>query len=814
MKEDDYSAALDLSLAWTQKHPDSASGYLQTGLAFYYLGRLPEAIAALEKEKQLSHDNTEGRWELASARKTQRLFPDLPPLQPTPSDIQQEAAPWQNRLKGLLSQRRYDEIEKIATELTRSRRCAANGDWHLLFFLRGLWSARGDKRAEALWRSNHALVTQWSRARPQSQLARTVLFDSWISGAWVARGEDYVVASPEKFAARLEAATLVLQSLLDSSKAGQVQAPRSPLFYVAFFHWAQFSGIPRADYEKMFARAIAAYPDCTKFYGSKTNYLLPQWYGEPGEWERFADQSADRLGGEAGDTLYARLVCQQSEGVRAIWEDSTASWPRVKRGLEAILRRYPDSLWAGTELFYLAAIRHPSDVPTALQALQIVGGRQAKGFWRPPGLFAYNRMTMLDGAPDEPEENPLSDGPSLAFGQPVLTANSKNDKPIHFSAPISAGAVGWWTGDGDALDTIKRNDGRAYKGVSYVPGKVGQAFGLDGAGGYVKVPTSDLNPGSGPGFTVELWIRPDDVTQKRPIAGWSGTSTPGVSLWLEPAADGQGARLGADLRETSGASHRLLAEGPLIVAGEWQHVALVYRRDRGLAALFLNGNVVRERHLGDLQAQTGLDFLLGKHAYIDGGASTFRGALDEASVYNRALDTPEIQAIYLAASAGKQLASESDAVSSQEQRQTARLSSIAVARGGAVLNFCALIDGSDLVHLKGNKVWYEHRSWSLPGQGGGENQPTHVNGVNWFPSWNGNDSDFTTLPTGLPQSGMPRLSVDVLGGDNYVRNQKSALRIVQMPTAANGYEAVLLLDDDKDAGAHWCVFSLAWSAAP
>ncbi len=42
------------------------------------------------------------------------------------------------------------------------------------------------------------------------------------------------------------------------------------------------------------------------FAVSESNYLLPKWYGKPGDTERYAAQVADRIGGDEGDAVYFR----------------------------------------------------------------------------------------------------------------------------------------------------------------------------------------------------------------------------------------------------------------------------------------------------------------------------------------------------------------------------------------------------------------------------------------------------------------------------------------------------------------------------
>jgi hypothetical protein len=78
-------------------------------------------------------------------------------------------------------------------------------------------------------------------------------------------------------------------------------------------------------------------------------------------------------------------------------------------------------------------------------------------------------------------------------------------------------------------------------------------------------------------------------------------------------------------------------------------VALTYDQASGSAILYLNGVAVASRYLGSFTPLTSSDLYLGYRP----GYGSFRGMLDEVSIYNRALADTEIQAVYNAGASGK-----------------------------------------------------------------------------------------------------------------------------------------------------------------
>src|SRR5437868_6551239 len=68
------------------------------------------------------------------------------------------------------------------------------------------------------------------------------------------------------------------------------------------------------------------------------------------------------------------------------------------------------------------------------------------------------------------------------------------------------GPVARWSGEGNANDAIGANNGTLHNGVSFVPGKLGQAFSFDGADDYISFGSGIGNFGTND-FTVDFWIK-------------------------------------------------------------------------------------------------------------------------------------------------------------------------------------------------------------------------------------------------------------------------------------------------------------------
>lgn len=220
----------------------------------------------------------------------------------------------------------------------------------------------------------------------------------------------------------------------------------------------------------------------------------------------------------------------------------------------------------------------------------------------------------------------------------------------------------WYRGENNAADSVGLSDGYALGGLSFAPGKAGQAFRFDGVDDRVMIPGSDgLNVGESSGFTLEFWVNPATLSSGRagiPLAEWndgSGNGGAGVQLWLSLFCVG-GCRetpgvLYANLVDTQGKSHLLQTGASTMKANEFQHLALTYDKATGGARLYRNGEFEQGAFFENFTSMTNRPLYLGNRPNSD--QAVFNGLMDEVTVHNRWLSQDEVKAIFQAGAAGK-----------------------------------------------------------------------------------------------------------------------------------------------------------------
>ena len=175
--------------------------------------------------------------------------------------------------------------------------------------------------------------------------------------------------------------------------------------------------------------------------------------------------------------------------------------------------------------------------------------------------------------------------------------------------------VSWWPGDNNANDLVSANNGTLENGATFAPGKVSQAFNLDGSSGYIRVanhPSLDTPDG----FTVDAWIYPRAFGDAKVIASKWDDPTGQWSWIFKLHNDGSG-RLRIEI---SRGDHNALGdlEGVSILPlNMWSHVAASYDRLTNRLRLYVNGNVDNEgfaRFPGVAINNSATDLLIGAHS--------------------------------------------------------------------------------------------------------------------------------------------------------------------------------------------------------
>jgi Domain of unknown function (DUF4034) len=234
-----------------------------------------------------------------------------------------------------LKEKRFDQLDATMEELSRTKARFPGGDWKLHRFFGAMEGPLGpegnENESDETWQRHLALLRSWQAARPKSLTAPIALGQALLGFAWQARGTGYSNTVSETrarlFDERLEQAEAVL---FDADAASA-----NVHWYAVVLRLGMAQGWSRATVEEGFKRGVAVEPLYLYLYGTMALYLMPRWYGEAGDWERFADESTTRIGGREGSALYGHIAVHISQmyGAQAFFTENRVSWSRLKQGL-------------------------------------------------------------------------------------------------------------------------------------------------------------------------------------------------------------------------------------------------------------------------------------------------------------------------------------------------------------------------------------------------------------------------------------------------------------------------------------------------
>lgn len=247
---------------------------------------------------------------------------------------------------------------------------------------------------------------------------------------------------------------------------------------------------------------------------------------------------------------------------------------------------------------------------------------------------------------------------SVVLAVLVLGLHERAEAQICVAPP--AGMVGWWPANGTANDAVAGNHGQLAGDAGFATAVVGQGFRLDGFGDFVEISDSPaLKPAH---MSVEAWVRFDSLDT--PIVSQFGAVGLQYILFkknsrifnfeayaLRKERVGAVDRLVFSVADINGTGGTALAVSTTaVVVGQFYHVVGTY--DGSQVRLYVNGTLE-----GQSAVSVTVDYGIRPVFIGTSGETVFdgklHGSVDEATIYNRALDATEIAALHGAGSAGK-----------------------------------------------------------------------------------------------------------------------------------------------------------------
>ena len=301
----------------------------------------------------------------------------------TPAPDRQE--PFKADVRAMLERKQFEALDDLADELNRTKARFAGGDWKSYRFQEALGKpAGGCDDTDAHWEGLLSVLTRWHEQRPASMTAAIALADASVGYGWKARGAGFSdTVTPDGWR-RLDERMAPAEGLVMDA-AGR--SAKTPEWYRVMIDLGRVQSWDRQRVDALFDQAVTLEPRYLHAYSAMARYLTPRWQGGEGDWEDFAERSAERLGGRDGSIVYSHIAWQISKLHQGheFFEQNRVSWPRIKQGFIDREALYGASLRNLNAFCMLAGAA--ADRQTTRELLARIGDEWDPGVWRERRYF-------------------------------------------------------------------------------------------------------------------------------------------------------------------------------------------------------------------------------------------------------------------------------------------------------------------------------------------------------------------------------------------------------------------------------------------
>ena len=282
-------------------------------------------------------------------------------------------------VNNLIAQGDFAQLEKMVQQDRAEKGRLIGGYWKTFEFFGTISEPTGvgGQLKDSDYEDRIALLNKWIAAYPESATPRIALAQLYVSYAFFGRGDGLAsTVSNRQWELLHDRAAKALLQLLGAAQLKE----RDPQWYAVLLLLAQAQGWDKAFTRDVLDQAVAFEPDYYHFYRLYSLYILPQWYGEPGEIRRLADEVSSQRGEPNGSIFYFQIMTQFACYCRQDLEEELPhmSYPKLMQGYIALSQQYgTDNLLANRFAVMAWAFNDKASVREAFTHIK----------WREPEVF-------------------------------------------------------------------------------------------------------------------------------------------------------------------------------------------------------------------------------------------------------------------------------------------------------------------------------------------------------------------------------------------------------------------------------------------
>jgi antitoxin component YwqK of YwqJK toxin-antitoxin module len=210
------------------------------------------------------------------------------------------------------------------------------------------------------------------------------------------------------------------------------------------------------------------------------------------------------------------------------------------------------------------------------------------------------------------------------------------------SVNLTAGLVGWWKMNGDALDSSSYGHNGTVTGATLATdhtGTANTAYSFNGSSNYISL--GDAGDQTTNNFSVSAWFKTGSSGAIQTILDRRVSGSTGYFLTVDTDN-----KIHAFARDTAGHSVTVISASS-VNDNSWHHVVATYNKSGNLTIYLdgsANGTPFSLSSVGSVSISA--NTIIGYRSYVGSSLSYFNGSLDDVRIYNRSLASTDVTALY------------------------------------------------------------------------------------------------------------------------------------------------------------------------
>lgn len=259
------------------------------------------------------------------------------------------------RISKLAAQEDFAQLEKIAQQDRTEKGRLLGAVWKLYAFYEGAATpVTGKKLTNADYGLQISKMKKWVAAYPESTTAHLALANGYLTFGSFARGTDYADKVSDSQWGDYKSSTAQAKAIL--LEAGGLKE-KDPAWYYGMLMVAHNEGWDKVHFRELFDQAIAFEPNYYHYYRAYANYIMPEWYGEPGELQDFAEEVSEKLPEPNASMTYFQIMssfaCYCEEAMKEL---PKIDYPKFRKGYASVTRLFGASNLTANRMAFMATM--------------------------------------------------------------------------------------------------------------------------------------------------------------------------------------------------------------------------------------------------------------------------------------------------------------------------------------------------------------------------------------------------------------------------------------------------------------------------